>query len=71
MTTETKSRRYVLYYSHGPKGRETLWYARKAPGDGGVDWEYTKDPKQAGAFMFPLLQQWVKARGKTAGWRYA
>lgn len=28
----SESRYHVLYYTHGPRGRETLWYARKAPG---------------------------------------
>lgn len=71
MTTEKKER-YVLYYTHGPRGRETLWYAEKAPGDGGVDWSYTKDASRAGRdFTFRDLQRWVRERGKTAGWRYA
>lgn len=60
---------YRLYYTHGPRGRETLWYAEKAPGDGGVDWSYTKDAAKAGRFSFRLLQRWVRERGKSAGWR--
>lgn len=60
---------YVLYYTHGARGRETLWYARRAPGDGGKDWEVTKSPQQAGTFSFRDLQKWVALRGSSSGWR--
>ena len=60
--------RYRLYYTHGPRGRETIWYAQNAPGDGGVDWGYTKDPSKAGEFSMWHLQRWVAAKGKSAGW---
>ena len=60
---------HVLYYTHGPRGRETVWYAAKAPGDGGKDWEYTKDAKKAGVFPWHLLQRWVRERRGKAGWR--
>lgn len=66
-----KKPKYILYYTHGPRGRETLWYAEKAPGDGGVDWSYTKDASKAGAFSFRLLQRWVRERGTGVGWRFA
>ena len=64
-----KNMNYVLYYTHGARGRETLWYARKAPGDGGVDWEITKDPELAGTFTKRYWQAWCKLRGSKAGWR--
>lgn len=60
---------YVLYYSHGTRGQERIWYASRAPGDGGKDWEVTTDPSKAGRFSFALLQRWVSLRGGTAGWR--
>lgn len=60
---------YVLYYTQPWEGRETLFYARRAPGDGGVDWEITKDSAKAGHFSFAYLQKWVKLHGKKCGWR--
>lgn len=59
--------KYVLYYNRGNKRGD--WYAVKRPGDGGVDWEYSDDPKKAGTFSFSYLRRWVKLHGKKAGWR--
>ncbi len=62
-TSET----YRLYYTD-TRGRGTIFYARRRPGDGGCDWEYTTDAKLAGAFKMHHLQAWVKLHGKKAGW---
>jgi hypothetical protein len=42
------------------------WYAVKRPGDGGRDWEYTKDPNQAGAFSRYWWHRWKKLHGPRA-----
>ena len=44
----------------------SLWYARRAPGDGGTDWEYTQDARLAGLFGPRLQRRWISERGSTA-----
>ncbi len=61
--------RYILYYSDA-RVRGKIWYARRAPGDGGVDWEITDKPELAGKFGSNHLARWVKLHGKTSGWRH-
>lgn len=44
----------------------TTWYAAKRPGDGGFDWEYTKDISQAGMFSEHWRRRWFKLHGSRA-----
>jgi len=63
---------YVLWYSQpfvGANGKlmqGDTWYARKRPGDGGVDWEYTKVPEEAGIFSEHWKQRFLKLHGHRA-----
>ena len=65
------SARFILYYNqptitNGKIVPGTTWYARKRPGDGGVDWEYTSDRTQAGAFSEHWRRRWFKLHGAKA-----
>ena len=42
------------------------WYARRRPGDGGVDWEYTKVASEAGSFSEHWRRRWFALHGSRA-----
>lgn len=64
----TESEMYLLYYTHGPRGQERIWYVSERPGDGGKDWGYTLDRSKAVALPFFYLRRWVALRRQRAGW---
>lgn len=64
-------KRFMLSYNQptitgGKIVHGTTWYAKRCPGDGGVDWEYTKSPNEAGLFSEHWRRRWVTLHGKVA-----
>ena len=46
-----------------------IWYAKRGPGDGGADWEYTREASEAGLFGVRLRNRWLKEKGSWGGFR--
>jgi len=65
------SDKYVLFYNQPTveKGKTVsgkTWYAKRRPGDGGMDWEYTATPSEAGEFTISYVHKWQKLHGPRA-----